>query len=73
LKIILNLPSFTDEEANQSIQTVGIIASVFCKRIGPENSFALAFAAIDGTQLGPFVMTLGVASRLRKVLSDSGL
>jgi hypothetical protein len=67
------LAKFTDEEANKSVKNIGIIASVFCKRIEPENNFVLAFATKDGTRLGPFVMTLGVASILRKALSDSGL
>jgi hypothetical protein len=50
----------------------GIVASAQCRRFGPPNAFALAFATRGGDRIGPFLLTPRVAAEIRKALVDSG-
>jgi hypothetical protein len=78
---LLPIAQFSDRAVLQSAQppeTVGgawapgIMASVQCRLISPQSSFALAFATRDGTRVGPFLLTPRVAAEIRKALADSG-
>ena len=67
------IAQFSDLEAGASMygSGAGIVASAACRRTGPPNSFALAFATKGGVRLGPFVLTPRVAAEIRKALVDS--
>ena len=76
-----DVAAFSDQEAVQStfpLQSAGgamgqgVIASVQCRRFGPPNALALAFATRGGDRIGPFLLTPRVAAEIRKALADSG-
>lgn len=52
--------------------TPKIIVSVQCRRFGPPNALALAFATRDGHRVGPFLLTPKVAGEIRRVLQEAG-
>lgn len=66
------LASISPEKLGAGVMGQGVVASVQCRRFGPPQALALAFATRGGDRVGPFLLTPRVAAEIRKALVDLG-